>query len=96
MLNKSKKYGTVLTVGPRLKRLIKCGLEDDLLWGEKYPEQEEPTEDGSGEFQHTRLWIEKASLEVVFDLWCRGQNLIGYSELLLDATEQFRRICEDK
>lgn len=93
MLEKSEKFGTVLTVGPRLKRFIAAGMKEQLLWGEKYPGQEEATADGRGEFQRTREWIETASLEDVFDLWCRGQNLIGYAETILDAVKVFNRVC---
>jgi hypothetical protein len=93
MLKKSEKYGTVLTVGPRLKKLIRSGHADELLWSEIYPDQEEATRDGRGEFQRTREWVESASLEEVFDLWCRGNNLIGYSRKLLRATEVFRKVA---
>jgi len=96
MLTKSEKFGTVLTVGPRLQKLLDEGLGLTLLWSEDYPDQEEATPDGRGEFQHTREWIETASLEKVFDLWCRGHNLIGFSYLLLDSTKKFREIIKDR
>jgi hypothetical protein len=96
MLDKSEKFGTVLTVGPRLKKLIDAGVGRDLLWSEDYPTQEDAAIDGRGEFQHTREWIETASLEKVFDLWCRGNNLIGYAELLLHATAEFRKVYRGK
>jgi hypothetical protein len=96
MLTKSEKFGTVLTVGPRLQKLLDEGLGLTLLWSEDYPNQEEITSDGRGEFQHTREWIETAPLEKVFDLWCRGHNLIGFSYLLLDATKKFREIVKDR
>ena len=91
MLTRSKKFGTVLSVGPRLGRLANVGLADDLLWEERYPDQEKPSSDGKGEFQQTREWIETAPLELVFDLWCRGHNLIGYARSLLYATSEFRK-----
>ena len=94
MLKKSVKYGTPLTVGPRLKKLIKAGYGDRLLWSESYPDQEEPTQDGRGEFQKTREWIETASLENLFDLWCRGCNLVGFAGTLLKATTVFRRVVK--
>ena len=94
MLTKSLKYGTTLTVGPRLKKFIKAGYGGGLLWEENYPDQEEPTHDGRGEFQRTREWIEKASLEDLFDLWCRGQNLMGFAGTLLRATTDFRRVVK--
>ena len=93
MLQKSSKYGTVLTVGPRLKKFIAAGYGDGLLWGENYPDQEEPTQNGRGEFQKTREWIERARLEQLFDLWCRGHNLIGYAQTMLRAVPIFRRIA---
>jgi len=96
MLSKSEKYGTVLTIGPRLKKLIAAGYGNALLWSEKYPDQEESTPDGRGEFQKTREWVETASLEQVFDLWCRGQNLIGFANLLLDAAASFRQIVRGR
>lgn len=92
MLKKSEKFGTRLTVGTKLKRLARMGLADELLWEEKYPEQEKETRDGRGKFQHTREWIEKASLEQVFDLWCRGRNLIGFAGIMLRATKNFRKV----
>ena len=92
MLEKSEKFGTVLTIGPRLQKLIDAGVGRKLLWSENYPNQEEATPDGRGEFQRTREWIETASLEQVFDLWLRGNNLIGYAQLLLDTTAAFRKI----
>lgn len=92
MLEKSEKFGTVLTIGPRLQKLKDAHLASSLLWKENYPDQEQATSDGRGEFQWTREWVETASLEKVFDLWCRGHNLIGYSEMLLDATKKFRLI----
>jgi hypothetical protein len=88
-----QKFGTDLTVGPRLKRLIAAGL-GDVLWEEHYPDQEKPTRDGRGEFQHTREWIETAPLEDVFDLWLRGKNLIGFAGTLLHATDKFKKICK--
>lgn len=94
MLNKSEKFGTVLTVGPRLQKLLDAGVGYRLLWSEDYPDQEESTPDGRGEFQRIREWIETESLERVFDLWCRGNNLIGYSQLLLNATKDFRKIIK--
>ncbi len=94
MLTKSEKYGTILTVGPRLQALLDAGWGHGLLWSEEYPDQEEPTRDGRGDFQRTREWIETASVTDVFDLWCRGHNLIGYAQTLLDATETFRRIVK--
>lgn len=93
MLKKSELYGTTLTVGPRLKKLSEAGYSD-ILWSENYPEQEKPTRDGVGEFQKTREWIETAPLEEVFDLWCRGHNLIGYAGLLLKSTDVFKRVCK--
>lgn len=96
MLDKSQKFGTVLTVGPRLKRLTNAGFGDSLLWEENYPDQEKPTADGRGEFQWTREWVETADLEDVFDLWCRGQNLIGFADTLLEACDVFKRICRKK
>ena len=95
MLEKSEKFGTVLTIGPRLQALLDTGYGRGLLWREDYPDQEESTADGCGEFQHQREWIEGASLEDVFDLWCRGQNLINYAYTLLDATQVFRSIIKD-
>lgn len=92
MLEKSEKFGTVLTVGPKLRKLLDAGVGYKLLWEEDYPDQENATPDGRGEFQHTREWIEAASLEDVFDLWCRGNNLIGYAGTLLRATTAFKRI----
>ena len=94
MLKKSLKYGTTLTAGPRLKKLIRAGYGDGLLWSENYPDQEEATQDGRGEFQKTREWIETASLEDLFDLWCRGQNLMGYARVLLKAATVFRRVAK--
>lgn len=94
MLKKSKKYGTVLTVGPRLQKLLDANVGHNLLWSEDHPGLEEPTLDGRGEFQRTREWIETASLERVFDLWCRGNNLIGYADTLLRATDAFRKIIK--
>lgn len=95
MLDKSAKFRTVLTIGPRLRKFQKAGLAEQLLWEEQYPDQEGETRDGRGDFQRTREWIEQAPLQEVFDLWCRGQNLIGYSALLLDATAAFRSICRE-
>jgi hypothetical protein len=94
MLQKSQKFGTTLTIGPRLQALIDQGLGLGLLWEENYPDQEESTSDGRGEFQRTREWIEKATLTQVFDLWLRGHNLIGYSSLLLDATKIFQKVIK--
>lgn len=94
MLKASKRYGTLLTVGPRLKKLIGTGYGAGLLWSENYPDQEDATSDGRGAFQHTREWIETASLEKVFDLWLRGHNLIGYAGLLLNVTTAFRKIVK--
>lgn len=94
MLTKSEMYGTKLTVGPRLKKLLGTRFGEELLWSERYPDQEYATQDGRGEFQKTREWIETASLEDLFDLWCRGQNLIGFAGLLLDATTVFRRVVK--
>lgn len=96
MLEKSTKYGTILTVGPRLRKLIRAGVASDLLWSENYPDQEEPTQDERGEFQRTREWIEVAPLEDLFDLWCRGNNLIGYAGKLLRAAEVFRKVAREK
>jgi hypothetical protein len=96
MLNKSTKFGTVLTVGPRLQKLLDAGVGLRLLWSEDYPDHEEATADGRGEFQRTREWIETASLEKVFDLWCRGNNLIGYAHTLLYATAEFRKVYKEK
>lgn len=96
MLKKSQKFGTVLTVGPRLKKLLAEGFGEGLLWSERFPDQEKASRDGRGEFQNTREWLETASLEDVFDLWCRGQNLVGYARLLLDVTKAFRRICKER
>jgi hypothetical protein len=95
MLNKSMKFGTVLTVGPRLQKLLDAGVGLRLLWSEDYPDQEEATADGRGEFQRTREWIETASLEKVFDLWCRGNNLIGYAPSLLIVVPLFVKICKE-
>lgn len=92
MLRTSEKFGTALTIGPRLQKLLDVGLGEGLLWEEKYPDQEKPTPDGRGEFQRTREWVETASLENVFDLWLRGNNLIGYAYILLRATTEFQRI----
>lgn len=94
MLKKSEKFGTVLTVGPRLKKLIRAGYGDRLLWSEGFPDQEESTNDGRGRFQQTREWIETASLEKVFDLYLRGHNLMGYAEIMLEATTVFRRVVK--
>ena len=94
MLAKSEKFGTMLTVGKRLKKLLDDGVGYRLLWSEDYPDQEESTPDGRGEFQHTREWIEKASLEDIFDLWLRGNNLIGYAPSILRATKVFREVCK--
>lgn len=96
MLEKSQKFGTVLIVGPRLKKFLAAGVGESLLWRERYPGQEQASRDGRGEFQNTREWIETASLEGVFDLWCRGQNLIDYARILLDVTKAFRRIFEER
>lgn len=96
MLTKSEKFGTVLTVGPRLKRFIEMGYAHRLLWSEDYPDQEEKTPDGRGEFQKTREWIETAPLDEVFDLWLRGQNLSGFSEILLRAVPVFTKVCGKK
>lgn len=96
MLKKSEKFGTILTVGPRLKRLIAAGIGSSILWDEHYPDQERPTQDGRGEFQHTREWLETASLEDVFDLWCRGQNLIGYADTILEVCAIFKRVYSRK
>lgn len=96
MLQKSDKFGTILTVGPRLKRLMSAGMGDSVLWDEAYPDQEKPTRDGRGEFQHTREWIETANLEEVFDLWCRGQNLVGYAGTILEACAVFKKIFKAK
>lgn len=74
MLEKSEKFGTDLTIGPRLKKFVDAGYGYDLLWAENWPEQEEATNDGRGEFQRRREWIETASLEDVFDLWLRGKT----------------------
>lgn len=92
MLSKSSKYGTALSIGPRLKKFIETGYGHELLWGENYPDQEKETPDGRGEFQMIREWIEVASLEDVFDLWRRGYNLAGFSCVLLRAAAEFRRI----
>jgi hypothetical protein len=92
MIENSKLYGTKLTVGPRLKKLLRERYGYELLWEEKYPDQENPTSDGRGEFQNTREWIETAKLEDVFDLWLRGRNLVGYSGLLLHAVTTFRKV----
>lgn len=94
MLDKSVKFGTVLTGGPRLKKFIQAGYGHSLLWSENYPDQERETSDGRGEFQRTRDWIETSSLEDVFDLWCRGQNLVGFASTLLNATAAFKRIIK--
>jgi hypothetical protein len=96
MLEKSEKFGTVLTVGPRLQKLIDADVGEDLLWGEDYPEQEKETRDGRGEFQMIREEIETDSLERVFDLWCRGENLLEYAERLLFATQEFRKVFENE
>ncbi len=96
MLEKSEKFGAVLTVGPRLKKFISAGYADSILWDEDYPDQEEATADGRGRFQHTREWLETASLEDVFDLWLRGQNLIGYADTILEAVPVFKRVCEGR
>jgi hypothetical protein len=96
MLNKSEKFGTELTIGPRLQKLLDTGIGHTLLWNEDYPDQEEPTSDGRGRFQYTREWIETASLDKLFDLWCRGHNLLGYAELLLTATREFRKVFNDE
>lgn len=96
MLKKSVKFGTKLTIGPRLKAFAKLDIADQLLWEENHPNQEEPTNDGRGEFQRTREWIETATIEQVFDLWCRGQNLMGYAETLLDVTSTFRQVFDKK
>lgn len=92
MLDKSEKFGTVLTIGPRLKKFINAGYGNELLWAERFPGQESDTSDGRGEFQNTRELIETAPLEWIFDLWLRGNNLLRYSEVLLKATADFRRI----
>jgi hypothetical protein len=94
MIKKSQLFGTQLTVGPRLKKFIRSGYGDPLLWEEGYPDQEEATADGRGEFQRTREWIEKAPLEDVFDLWCRGQNLCGFADTILKTVKTFRRIVK--
>jgi len=94
MLKKSEKFGTELIVGPRLKKFIRAGYGDALLWKEKYPTHEYATNDGRGEFWHTREMIENETLEKVFDLYLRGQDLMGFSEKLLKATKEFRRICK--
>ena len=96
MLDKSEKFGTVLTVGPKLRKMLDSGFGYGLLWSENYPDQEDSTADGRGEFQRTREWIETASLERVFDLWCRGKNLIGYAQTLLDATTAFKKVFKAK
>lgn len=96
MLKKSKKFGTVLTVGPRLKKFIAADLGDAILWSENYPEQEKPTHDGRGEFQHTREWIETAPLDALFDVWCRGQDFVGYADTILETVEVFNRIYSKK
>jgi|SRR5271157_322725 len=92
MLKKSQRFGTALTVGPRLQQFIDAGYGDSLLWSEGWPDQEEETHDGRGEFQRTRLWIESAPLEQLFDLWCRGNNLIGYAGTILGAVKTFHRV----
>lgn len=93
MLKSSVKFGTELTVGPRLQKLVDAGYSN-ILWEENYPNQEDATNDGRGQFQHTRESIEIATLSEVFDLWCRGQDLSGYSDMLLHATATFRKAIE--
>lgn len=54
-----------------------------------------PPSDGRGQFQRTREWVETATLEQLFDLWCWGHNLMGHAAMLLDATAAFRRIVKE-
>ena len=78
-------------LGSRGRALRKIGILSEILWSERYPDQE-----GPGEFVRTRKWLETASLEGVFDLWCRGQNLIGFAEYILRRVDQIRKVCKER
>lgn len=73
----------------RLKQLEKEGLLRELLWEERYPDQEPRP----GYFKWHREWLETAPLEEVVDLWLRGQNLIGFAGKMIHGIETLREIC---
>lgn len=79
---------TKLMLGPRGKRLQKAGLIRSLLWRERYKEEY------TGYFQEQRDWLETASVVGILDLWCRGNNLIGFTDSIIDAVDGIRKACK--
>lgn len=74
----------------RLKKLEKMGILEEFLWEEQYDEPR------PGYFARLREEIETMSEEDLFDLWCRGQNLMGYASLILRRVDQLRKVMRGK
>lgn len=73
----------------RAAALKRIGIYKEVMWHENFPEDRE------GDFDRERTLLESESLERVFDRWCRGQNLRGFSELIICRLNSIRRICKN-
>jgi hypothetical protein len=74
--------------GKRAKRLKRLGIYEEVMWHEGYREERE------GQFKQEREALETESLERVFDRWLRGQNLSGFSAIILRRVEQLKKVTK--
>lgn len=73
----------------RLEKLDELQILDDLLWEEGFKEIY------PGYFDKLRERIETMDERELMDLWCRGQNLIGFADSILDAVDSIREAIRE-
>jgi len=70
----------------RVEKFEKTGLLSEILWEERFKE------DRPGYFAANRQWLETATEQEIFDQWLRGQNIVGYSEIIANALDEIRKV----